>query len=338
MTQNEIISALTALGDRLRLWLCGEDCNTHIDSIIKHSTLENEWFTVCSIKQMLAAITTQMLDHRKISEWLERYKFVNHLPKRVGIIAAGNIPLVFFHDFICVLMSQNIAVIKFSSKDKILSRYIIDLLADIDPRIKNFVEIADEQRFTVDCVIATGSSNTLKFFEGKYENIPHVFRKSRTSVAVINGNETAKELELLSDDIFSFFGLGCRNVSKIFIPDNYNLTQLADAAQKFSYIKNHELYRGAYQYNKALFTMTQKAFIDNDFWLLVENSDFFSPVSVVYYEKYTNLEVLKHTFETNSEQIQCIVNYDAAFGQAQQPKLTDYADGIDIMNFLLKQI
>jgi hypothetical protein len=177
----------------------------------------------------------------------------------------------------------------------------------------------------------------LKFFEEQYGEIPHIFRKNRTSIAVLKGNESANELELLCEDIFSFFGLGCRNVSKIFIPENYDLTKLIEAAKKFSNIKNHESYRSAYQYNKAFFSITKKPFIDNDFWLLAENFEIFSPVSVIYCEKYTNLELLKQRFSDNYQHIQCIVNYDVAFGQSQQPQLTDYADGIDVMKFLLKQ-
>ena len=338
MTREEIISALAQLGDKLKLWLHNENHNMCLSNAVNDAVSENEWFTTCSIKQMLSAITQQMLDEQKLYKWISQYKLSKHLPKRVGIIAAGNIPVVFFHDFICILLSQNIAVVKFSSKDKILPRYIINLLTEIEPRIKNFIEVTDDKHFTVDCVIATGSDNTLKFFEEKYGDIPHVFRKNRTSIAIIKGNESIKELELLSNDIFSFFGLGCRNVSKIFIPDNYDLTLLIEAAKKFSYIKNHEPYRNAYQYNKAIFTITKKPFIDNDFWLLSENSEIFSPVSVVYYEKYSNLELLKHTFSANSELIQCIMNYDVDFGQSQQPQLTDYADGIDVMQFLLKQI
>jgi hypothetical protein len=337
MTQKETVSALVLLGNKIKAWLHNENYSLQLSNSAHSAVSENEWFTVDNIRQMLSAITLQMLDEQKITEWLSGYKFCSNQPKRVGIIAAGNIPLVFFHDFICVLVSQNIAVVKFSSKDKVLSQCIVNMLIEIDPRIKNFIEIADEKQFAVDCVIATGSDNTLKFFEEKYGAIPHIFRANRTSVAIIRGDESVEELELLGNDIFSFFGLGCRNVSKIFIPNDYDLTKLIEAAKKFSNIKNHNLYMSAYQYNKAFLTITKKPFIDNDFWLLSENSELFSPVSVVYCEKYSNLELLKRTFSANSEQIQCIMNYNVAFGQSQQPQLTDYADGLDVMQFLLKQ-
>ena len=337
MTQEQIVSALIRLGNKMKMWLFDQSSNPKLNDAADCAELENEWFTIGNIKQMLSAIAIQMLDEQKISECLSKYKFYSHLPMRVRIIAAGNIPLVFFHDLICVLLSQNIAVVKFSSKDKVLPQCIINMLVEIEPCIKNFIEITDEKFFAADCIIATGSDNTLNFFEETYGKIPHIFRKNRTSIAIINGNESTNELELLGKDIFSFFGLGCRNVSKIFIPDNYDLTKLIETAKKFSNIKSHEPYRSAYQYNKAYLTITRKSFIDNDFWLLTENSEIFSPVSVVNYEKYSNLESVKNVFSDNSQHIQCIVNYNVAFGQSQQPQLTDYADGIDVMHFLIEQ-
>jgi hypothetical protein len=338
MTQDEILHAFVQSGDKLNAWLHSKNSCTELNDAVNQAIAENEWFTVENIEQMLSAISLQMLDAEKIQKWISRYEIPEKLPKHVGIIAAGNIPLVFFHDLICVWCSKNIAVIKFSSKDKVLPECIINMLVKAEPKLENYIKIAKEKTLTADAVIATGNDNTIKFFEEQFGKIPHVFRKNRTSVAILYGNETVDELELLSEDIFSFFGLGCRNVSKLFVPENYDFTKLVRAMKKFSHIKNHAPYKNAYIYNKALLTITENPFIDNDFWLLTENFENFSPVSVIYYQKYTNLELLKKLFVNEAEHIQCIVNYNVDFGKSQQPQLSDYADDIDIMNFLLKQL
>ncbi|MDR0420893.1 MAG: hypothetical protein LBH30_05510 [Prevotellaceae bacterium] len=338
MTQDEILHALSKLGDNLNEWLHNKNVKMKPKNAVELAIFENEWFTVENIRQMISSISQQMLDAEKLNNWIRRYETPQKPPKRVGIIAAGNIPLVFFHDFICVLVSKNIAVVKFSSKDKILSESIINMLVEIEPRLENYIEITENRHFAVDAVIATGNDNTVKFFKESFGEIPHVFRKNRTSAAILNGNETSDELELLCNDIFSFFGLGCRNVSKLFVPDNYDFASLVKASKRFSHIKNHKPYENAYIYNKALLTVTEKPFIDNDFWLLTENFEIFSPVSVIYYEKYINLESLKKMLSDKTEHIQCIVNGNVDFGKSQQPQLFDYADGVDIMDFLLKQI
>jgi len=338
MTQNELISALEKLGERISVWLNNEKLCDKLTCAINNAITENDWFTCESIKKMLSAISSQMLYGTNLKHWISKYEVFEKSPKRVGIIAAGNIPLVFFHDLICVLISGNIAVVKLSSKDKILPECVINLLIDIEPRLKNFIEIAETKSLNVDAVIATGSDNTFKFFEEEFGEIPHIFRKNRTSVAIIKGDENLEQLALLGEDIFSFFGLGCRNVSKIFIPNNYDFAKFMKVVEKFSEVKNHEPYMNAYRYNRALLKINGNTFIDNKFWLLTENFGFFSPVSVIYYEKYSNLESINKILIDNSEQIQCVVNGDVDFGESQKPQLNNYADGIDVMNFLLKQI
>ncbi|MDR1983876.1 MAG: hypothetical protein LBQ28_03520 [Prevotellaceae bacterium] len=338
MTQNEILSALAKLGDKLNSWLHNENSCKELNDAVNKAIAQNEWFTAENIKQSLAAISLQMLDAQKLQNWITQYEISEKSPKQVGIIAAGNIPLVFFHEFICVLASKNIATVKFSSKDKVLPKCVINLLVKIEPKLENFVKTAENKHFDADAVIATGNDNTLKFFEESFGKIPHIFRKARTSLAILDGSESLSELELLGNDIFSFFGLGCRNVSKLFIPHNYDFTKLIGAMKRFSHIKNHQPYKNAYTYNKALLTINGNTFVDNDFWLLTENSENFSPISVIYYEKYINLDSVKKTISDKAEHIQCVVNNDVDFGKSQQPQLSDYADGIDVMNFLLKQI
>ncbi|MDR2126376.1 MAG: hypothetical protein LBP63_06075 [Prevotellaceae bacterium] len=338
MTQDKILRTFAQLGDKLKAWLHNKNSCTELNDAIIDAIAENEWFTVENIERMIFAISSQMLDAEKMQGWISKYEISEKLPKRVGIIAAGNLPLIFFHDFICVLASKNIAVVKFSSKDKVLPECIISMLVEIEPQLAEYIQITEEKNFTADAVIATGSDNTIKFFEETFGNIPHVFRKSRTSFAILDGSETVDELELAGEDIFSFFGLGCRNVSKLFVPEHYDFTKFIRAMKKFSYIKKHEPYNNSYIYNKALLTINGNSFVDNDFWLLTENFDKFSPVSVVYYQKYINLEPLKKLFSDEAEHIQCIVNYSVAFGKSQQPQLSDYADGVDIMNFVLKKL
>jgi hypothetical protein len=338
MRQDEILRTFVLLGDKLNAWLHNKNSCMELNCAVSKAIAENEWFTAENIERMFSAISLQMLDEKKMRKWIYQYEIPEKPPKRVGIIAAGNIPMVFFHDFICVLASKNIAVVKFSSKDKVLPESIINILVKTEPKFENYIKITEEKKFTVDAVIATGSDSTFKFFEENFGKIPHVFRKNRTSFAILDGSETIDKLELLGEDIFSFFGLGCRNVSKLFVPENYDFTKLVYALKKFSYIKNHEPYKNAYIYNKALLTITENPFVDNGFWLLAENFESFSPVSVIYYQKYTNLELLKKKISNEMEHIQCIANYDVDFGKSQQPQLSDYADGIDIMNFLLKQL
>ncbi|MDR2653672.1 MAG: hypothetical protein LBC68_15445 [Prevotellaceae bacterium] len=338
MTQDDILHALVKLGDKLNAWLHDKNSCSELSDAVNRAIIENEWFTIENIERMISAISLQMLDTEKIQRWISQYAIPKKSPKRIGIIAAGNIPLVFFHDFICVLSSNNIAVVKFSSKDKALPESIINLLVAIEPKLENRINITEKRDFAVDAVIATGNENTIKFFEETFGNLPHIFRRNRTSFAILDGSETIDELELLAEDIFSFFGLGCRNVSKIFVPENYDFTQFINAMRKFSHIKNHKPYENAYIYNKALLTITETPFVDNDFWLLTESFNKFSPVSVIYYQKYINLESLKKLFSDEAKHIQCIVNYDVDFGKSQQPQLSDYADGIDVMNFLLKQL
>ncbi|MDR2065624.1 MAG: hypothetical protein LBP85_07970 [Prevotellaceae bacterium] len=338
MTQDEILHAFIHLGDKLNAWLHNKNSCMELSHAVNRAIAENEWFTVENIERMFSAISLQMLDAKKIRRWISQYEIPEKPPKRVGIIAAGNIPLVFFHDFICVLASKNIAAVKFSSKDRVLPESIINILVKTEPKLENYIKITEEKKFTADAVIATGSDNTFKFFEENFGKIPHVFRKNKTSFAILDGSETIDKLELLGEDIFSFFGLGCRNVSKLFVPENYDFTKLVHALKKFSYIKNHEPYKNAYVYNKALLMITENQFVDNGFWLLMENFEKFSPVSVVYCQKYINLESLKKQLSNETEHIQCIVNYDVDFGKSQQPQLSDYADDIDIMNFLLKQL
>ncbi|MDR2292516.1 MAG: hypothetical protein LBE11_03480 [Prevotellaceae bacterium] len=338
MTQDEILHVFLQLGDKLNAWRHNKNSCKELNNAVNRAIVENEWFTVENIEQMFSAISSQMLDAEKMQKWISQYEIPEKLPKRIGIIAAGNIPLVFFHDFICVLASKNIAVIKFSSKDKVLPESITDILINIKPELENYIKITEEKNFAADAVIATGNDNTIKFFKENFGQIPHVFRKNRTSVAILDGSETTDKLELLCEDIFSFFGLGCRNVSKLFVPENYDFTKLIQAMKKKSHIKNHAPYKNAYIYSKALLTITEKTFTDNDFWLLTENFEKFSPVSVIYYQKYINLESLKKRLVNEAEHIQCIVNYNVDFGKSQQPQLSDYADDIDIMNFLLKQL
>lgn len=337
MNQKQIISAFCELGKQLNDCLHNENSCSKLNFAIEKSCAQNEWFTKNNIRQSIAAIATQMLDEQKLTDWILQYNFFEPQPKRVGIIAAGNLPLVFFHDFLCVLISGNIAVLKPSSKDKFLPQYIIDTLIEVEPQLAKRIEITENKQPNIEAVIATGSDNTLKFFEENFGAIPHIFRNSRTSTAIIKGDETPEQLQLLGNDMFLYFGLGCRNVNKLFVPQNYNFDVLIDCVKPCAQIKNNTAYANAYRYNKALLHINKKTFIDNDFWLLAENNNFFSPVSVVNYEKYSNLDAVKNLLLEHQKQIQCAVNIDVDFGSTQNPRLNDYADGVDVIEFLQTQ-
>ena len=261
--------------------------------------------------------------------------------KRIGVITAGNIPLVGFHDFLSVLISGNIFVGKLSSKDDKLLPNVIDLLIEIEPKFKNYIFISENKLENFDAVIATGSNNSARYFEYYFGKYPHIIRKNRNSVAVITGNETTVDLQLLADDIFLYFGLGCRSVSKLFLPDGYNLDNIFRNSLKYKEVINHNKYANNYDYNRAIYLLNLTEFKDNGIMLMKEDINMASPISVVYFENYSKLETIKQRLDIEKDNIQCIVadktviNEAIPFGESQKPQLWDYADNVDTINFLL---
>ena len=325
------IQAFTHLGEYLKTEI-------HQESVEKLYSAEvlNPWFTKENIDKALNAWHEQ-LKVDMFSAWLSPYKLKEVAsPKKVLIIMAGNIPLVGFHDFLTVLISGHKVVIKMSSTDNVLLRLLIDKLISIAPEFKeriSFIEEVKNRKF--DAVIATGSDNSAQYFEYYFKGAKKIIRKNRRSVAVLDGSESAMELQGLANDVFAYFGLGCRNVSKLFLPKGFDLDNLFKAFYPYSDVVNHKKYGNNYDYNKAIFLMGSNDLIENGFLLMKEDKSLLSPVAMLYYEFYNDMHTVEQFVEENAEQLQCVVSKkDIAFGNTQKPNLWDYADGVDTVEFL----
>lgn len=304
-------------------------------SMAERARLENPWFTEQNVRKALDGIK-KFLDDDSLIQWLSRYRPVAE-PKKIGIVMAGNIPLVGFHDLLSVLISGHSALIKLSSKDNALMRFIIGKLIGIEPAFQTRIEIADQLK-GFDAVIATGSDNSSRYFEYYFGRYPSMIRKNRTAVAILNGEESNDELVALGSDVFSYFGLGCRNISKIFVPEGYTFDKLLTSWEPFNAIIHHHKYCNNYDYQKSILLVNLTPFFDNGFVLLQENQKMVSPISVIYYEFYKDKSDLSQRLSQAEDKIQCIEgNTEPAtipFGEAQYPALHDYADGIDTLKFL----
>lgn len=306
--------------------------------LFEQAYLSNNWFT---IDMQIKAIKAwgQLLTKENLEKWLSAYQFpVQSKPKTVLIIMAGNIPLVGLHDLICVFMSGNKALVKPSSDDTLLIKWVIEELIKINTEVENLISLAiDYKTNSFDAVIATGSNNSNRYFEYYFKNKPNLLRKSRNSIAVLTGNETTEELDKLADDIFLYFGLGCRNVSKVLLPQGYNLEPMILAFERYKDIINHNKYANNYTYHKAIFLMNLAPHLDNGFLILKQDDLIASPLSVLLFQFYENREDVNSYIETNKNELQCVIgNIEGglAFGHSQNPELWDYADGVDTMKFL----
>lgn len=296
----------------------------------------NGWFTRTEVRRALKGIIS-FLDDQKLSNWVAAYPEIQN-PAKVGLVLAGNIPLVGFHDVLSVLICGHTAVIKPSSDDDKLIPHVLGVLTDIEPAFKEQIVIGEQVK-GIDAVIATGSNNTHRYFEYYFGSYPHIFRKSKTSVAVLTGTETDEELKALGEDIFSYYGLGCRNVSKLFIPADFDLDRFFGAIYHFKDIVEHKKYGNNYDYHKAIYLMNSEKLIENGFLLLRETEELFSPVGTLFYERYDKPDVLESRLKMIRDDVQCIVSgrvnsEEVPFGKAQYPELNDYADGVDTMSFL----
>ena len=307
--------------------------------LIQLSQSHNGWFTpeqVCfSVQSWANALTEENLN-----KWLSNYSFTETTPKTVGLILAGNIPLVGFHDFLSVLISGHNVLVKTSSNDQHLIKFLAKYLIALNPEIQNHITFTDGKLENFDAVIATGSNNTARYFEFYFKDKPSIIRKNRNSVAVLTGNETKEELINLGEDIFRYFGLGCRNVSKLFVPKDYDFKVFFEAIYEYKDVIYYEKYSNNYDYNKAVFLMSNFKLLDNEFITLKEDSSYASPISSVFYEYYDDIKVLQSQLKNDAEQIQCIVSKDIIdtsipFGKTQKPELWDYADNVDTIAFLL---
>jgi len=316
--------------------------NKLLNESINKATQNNPWFGFDQIRQSLLSISAS-INRNKIHSWLNQYPELEKktIPKRVGIIMAGNIPLVGFMDFFYVIMSGNIALIKLSSDDNVLFPAIIEILKEINPKIDEYVEIFDNRLSGFDAIIATGSNNTSRYFEYYFGKVPNIIRKSRSSIAILRGDESFEEMLLLADDITTYYGLGCRNVSKILVPEFYDFEKLKNSISKKNNILDFHKYRNNFDYQKSVLIINRTPFIDCECVLLTQSYSLSSPISVVYYDYFYSDKDINDYIERNSDEIQCIVgNNDkfktVSFGKPQVPELDDYADNVDVMEFLLK--
>ncbi|AFD06029.1 acyl-CoA reductase [Solitalea canadensis] len=313
-----------------------------LNSLINSAEHYNTWFTPDYTKEAILAIA-RSLSEENLSKWLSAYtdKWSQSDAKTVGLILAGNIPLVGFHDILCVLISGHKALIKLSSQDNKLIPYILKELIKINPIYADKFEFI-ERLNVFDAVIATGSNNSSRYFDHYFGKYPHIIRKNRNSVAVLTGNETPEDFNQLGKDIFWYFGLGCRNVSKLYVPNGYSFIKFFEGIESYKPIIYHNKYANNFDYNLTLLMMNRIKYYENNFLMLSENAGYASPISSLHYEFYEDEAALKQRLKDDAEQIQCVVSKGGSFGnslpfgKAQQPELWDYADGVDTMEFLLE--
>jgi hypothetical protein len=346
----ERINAFVKLGDFIRQF-SKEDIQK--DDKVEHNDLffdgfkhqlklaeeHNGWFTkeniVFALDSWASALTLNT-----ISKWIAPYNISTTNPKRVAVIMAGNIPLVGFHDFLSVLISGHRILVKQSSNDKQLLPFLSKYLEYVEPQFKGYITITNDKVEDFDAVIATGSNNTARYFEYYFKNKPSIIRNNRNSVAVLTGEESTEDLKNLSEDIFRYYGLGCRNVSKLFVPKHYDFNAFFEAIYHWHPIMDKAKYANNYDYNKAVYLMSEFDMLENGFFMIKEDKSYSSPIATAFYEYYDSLEALKTKLKAEAHQIQCIVSKgfienEINFGQTQKPQLWDYADSVDSVKFLL---
>tara|TARA_B100001287_G_scaffold226189_1_gene195889 strand:+ start:16529 stop:17590 length:1062 start_codon:yes stop_codon:yes gene_type:complete len=313
----------------------GENDFYNFKNKIIEAEKSNPWFTK---KMVTMCLNNWVLNFNEesLNSWLDKYNYLKFSPpKTVLVICAGNLPLVGWHDILCCIILKYNVKVKLSSGDKVLIPAILDLMSLLYPDINKQVEILETKPTDYDCVIATGSDNTNRYFDYYFGHVPNLLRKNRTSIAVIGEKISKDDLQLLACDVFNYFGLGCRSVTKLYIPKNFNIDQLFNAFFQFKDLVNHNKYMNNYDYNRSIFLLQSQEFLENGFVILKEDKRLFSPLSVLNYEFYDDISSLNISLESLKSKIQCRVGLGGIpFGTAQQPKLWDYADGVDTIDFL----
>jgi hypothetical protein len=326
---NKRIEILVQLGE----YLSTEEMEWQLAK--EKATRENGWFVPDFINLAVTNIKDQFLLVEALKSFVDQYAGIadQTTDKSLGIVMAGNIPLVGFHDFLCGFLAGFQLLLKPSSKDEVLIKHLVRVMKTWHPELESSITFA-EQLKGCDAYIATGSNNSSRYFEYYFRNYPSIIRKNRTSLAVLTGNETEQQLASLADDMMLYFGLGCRNVSKIYVPEGYNFERLLAALKPYKWMADHNKYRNNYDYNLALHILNNKFYMTDGTLLLVENESLFSPIAQVHYEFYKE-NPLPKLHSNHSEEIQCISGEDEIpLGQVQAPSINDYADGIDTMAFL----
>lgn len=321
------------LMEQLRKYL--QEDNAEWKEVKEKAYASNNWFIPSFIDQAVKNIIDNLLDENELKQWVDFYHLDdNIITKKVGVVMAGNIPLVGFHDFLSTFIAGHKQLIKLSSKDNILLKHITSYLSSINSEFSDYFSFEDRIN-GCDAYITTGSNNTSRYFEYYFGKYPSIIRKNKTSVAILSGNESLAELEKLADDICLYFGLGCRNVTKLYVPENYHFENLLNAFDKYSFFHEHKKYRNNYDYYLTLLMMNSQYYMTNKVIILTQNESLFSPISQVNYSFYRDLNSLENALKTNDD-IQCIEGKNhIQFGNTQQPSLFDYADGVDTMAFLL---
>jgi Acyl-CoA reductase (LuxC) len=309
-------------------------------ALIELSQSHNGWYTQDNVYFAINS-WANALTKDKLNTWTSNYNFNNVVTKNIGLILAGNIPLVGFHDFLSVLITGHNVLIKTSSNDQHLLPFLAKYLISIEPKFNTKITFIEAKLEGFDAVIATGSNNTARYFEYYFKDKPSIIRKSRNSVALIDGNESASQMIALGGDIFRYFGLGCRNVSKLFVPKNYNFDLFFNGMFPHQDVIKYEKYSNNYDYNKAVFLMSNFKLLDNEFLTIKEDSSYASPIASVFYEFYDSISDVKTKLKADEDMIQCIVSNNLIensieFGQTQNPNLWDYADNVDTIDFLIK--
>ncbi len=334
MTKETRIQALFDLGDFIR------NGSEELDACIKYTALKNAWFTEENQRKALEAISLEFLSHANLSAFANRYD----LPpsgeiKRIGLIPAANIPMVGFHDLLCIFLAGHKTVAKLSERDRQMLPFLIRKMIELHPEAQAYFTFPETLSVKeLDGIIATGSNNSSRYFEQYFGSIPHIIRKNRTSVAILSGQETEDDLFQLGKDVFRYFGLGCRNVSHLVVPEGYDFNPLLEQWHKYNRIVLHHKYKNNFDYQFTLFILNKIEHLNNGCIILAENEALVSPISVVYYSTYGEGENPNDKLKSKTEEIQCIVSASGTipFGKAQEPAIDDFADGVDTMEFLLQ--
>lgn len=331
MDVQQRIATFAQLGKQL---LEGTDA---LDAAIASAAAHNPWFSPAHTREAIQAIARKYLDADKLENWLAAYDLPNNMTEStIGVVAAGNIPLVGFHDLLCVLITGNNCQLKLSEKDSILFPAVLEMLVAIEPAFRERIQLK-QKLGGFDAIICTGSNNTARYFEHYFGRYPHIIRRNRNAVAILDGTETDEELVQLGADVFTHFGLGCRNVSKLFLPQDFDLLRLRSAWDApYGDVMLHHKYKHNLDYQRTVYLMTQVPLTDIDFINIVEQEGLESPIACLYYERYTDPAAVRAKLEADRDKVQCVAGYGyLPFGTTQQPELWDYADGVDTIDFIV---
>ncbi|MGK0315515.1 MAG: hypothetical protein ACI86M_001746 [Saprospiraceae bacterium] len=336
MTLDRRIEVLSTLGKEIL------DKPGWLQEAVQSAYYANKWFTVDESWNALEAIATFFLSKEILSNWTSEYQIKDDLsPKTIGLVLAGNIPLVGFHDVLCCFVAGHKTLAKLSAKDEILIKAVVSRLVELEPDIASHIVLTDRLK-GFDAIIATGSNNSSTYFEEYFGKYPNIIRKNRNAIAVINGDETDEDFIALGHDIFNYFGLGCRNVSKLYVPSGYKFDHMLGVLHDhYKELANHDKYRNNFDYNNALFMLNKVKYLMSGSLIITESAAISSRIATVHYSYYDDISSLENELSQRQDEIQCIVanlkldNHSTfSFGEAQKPSILDYADGVDTMEFL----